>query len=127
MNLLQFIPGNVLDPALTLFGATASYVFTLNKLPNSLATLRQLMPNCQEVVYARLDAAIVILSGWVIGMVLFAPTNHMQALVAGFTWAAALKTLLSSSGNTGSGSLAPAPIPVKAAAKQVPVIRKKSG
>src|SRR5579863_5584656 len=94
-----FILGDMLNPALTLFGATACYFFTLNKLPNSLETLRRLVPKRSEVFYARVDAVAVILSGWIIGTVVFAPTSHMQALLAGFTWAAALKTLLSSPAN----------------------------
>jgi len=90
----------VLYYLVTLFGASAMYVFSLNKgFEGSLAFLKRVAPGKTQVFYDRVDFVIVIFAGSVIGTIFFSPVSTLEALAAGFGWVGAINILL----NKGTG------------------------
>jgi hypothetical protein len=79
----------------TLFGATAMYVFALNKgFQGSVPFLKGFFPGRSETFYNRVDFFIVILAGSIIGTISFSPSSSLQALAAGFGWVGAMNVLM---------------------------------
>lgn len=79
----------------TLFGATAMYVFALNKgFEGAIPFLRRFFPNRTDTFYNRVDFFIVILAGSIIGTISFSPQSTLQALAAGFGWVGAMNVLM---------------------------------
>jgi len=80
----------------TLLGATAAYVFSLNKgFAGAVAFLQRMFPDRGGGFYARLDFFLVIFVGSGLGFILFGPTNNPQALMAGLGWVSTVNVLLS--------------------------------
>jgi hypothetical protein len=80
---------------ITLFGALATCVFSLNKgFQGSVPFLKKLFPGYDPVFYQRLDCLLVICFGSIIGTIFFAPSSAIQGLTAGFGWASAIKLLM---------------------------------
>jgi uncharacterized membrane protein YbjE (DUF340 family) len=85
----------VLRYLITLFGAAAMYVFSLNKgFEGSLAWLKRMMPGKSAVFYDRLDFCVVVFAGSIIGTICFIPQNTFQALAAGFGWVGSINVLM---------------------------------
>jgi|SRR5712691_7037416 len=83
----------------TLFGAAAVYVLKLHHdFEGSTAFFKKIFPGKSEKFYSRLDFFIVSLVGSVIGMIVFQPSNAIQALSAGFGWVSSLNVLLAGRG-----------------------------
>lgn len=83
----------------TLFGATAMYVFSLQKgFKGAGMFLRRFFPGKSEIFYDRMDFCLVVMFGSVIGTIFFAPQSSFAALAAGFGWVGATNTLLASHG-----------------------------
>lgn len=81
--------------AMTLFGAFAMHVFQQYKgFTGSISFLKAVLPGRSDVFYVRLDLVVAVLSGSVIGYVIFAPTAALPALAAGFGWTSAMQTLI---------------------------------
>lgn len=79
----------------TLFGATAMYVFSLNRgFQGAIDFLKRFFPNRPESFYARVDFFVVILAGSIIGFILFSPSTTIQALCAGLGWVGAMNTIV---------------------------------
>ena len=88
----------------TLFGATAMYVFSLNRgFEGSVSWLRRMWPGRDAVVYDRLDFLIVIFGGSVIGFISFSPASAYQALAAGFGWVGSINVLMNKAASTREG------------------------
>ena len=86
----------IVNYVITLFGATAMYVFTLHKgFDGSVPFLRRMFPGRRKVFYDRVDFLIMIFAGSVIGTIFFSPSNTLQALAAGFGWVGAINVLIS--------------------------------
>ena len=81
----------------TLFGATAMYVFALNKgFEGAFPFLKRVFPGHSDTIYNRIDFFIVIFAGSIIGTICFSPTSSLQALAAGFGWVGAMNVLMTS-------------------------------
>lgn len=86
----------------TLLGATATYIFSLNKgFEGATCFLKKMFPGRVKVFYDRLDFFLVIFVGSGIGFILFSPTTNPQALMAGLGWVSAVNVLLSKITKTG--------------------------
>jgi hypothetical protein len=80
---------------LTLFGATAMYVFSLHKgFQGAAPFLRTVAPGHHDVFYARLDFVLVTVFGSIIGYIAFMPETPFQALAAGFGWVGTMNVLI---------------------------------
>ena len=102
--LLEFleteIGKSVINYLITLFGATAMYVFSLNRgFDGAVYFLKRFFPGRSDAFYDRVDFLVVILSGSIVGTVFFSPDNALEALAAGFGWVGAMNVLLSHKGN----------------------------
>jgi hypothetical protein len=88
---------------ITLFGATAMYVFSLQKgFKGAGLFLRRFFPGKSEIFYDRMDFLLVVMFGSVIGTIFFWPGSAIAALAAGFGWVGATNTLLSAHHPAGS-------------------------
>jgi|SRR5690349_2216902 len=84
----------------TLFGAVAMYIFSLQKgFEGAGPFLKKVLPDRSPVFYDRLDFILVTLTGSFIGWIVFAPTSSFQALAAGFGWVGAINVLISQGEN----------------------------
>ncbi len=84
----------------TLFGSFIMYVFSFQKgFEGSISVLKRLFPQKKKVFYDRLDFFLVVISGSLVGMILFIPTNHVQAFSAGLGWVGAITMVLRSQDN----------------------------
>ena len=85
----------VLYYLVTLFGATAMYVFSLNKgFDGAVGFLKKVFPGRTDSFYYRVDFLIVSFAGSIIGTIFFSPTNNLQVLAAGFGWVGTVNVLL---------------------------------
>ena len=95
----QLSADHLLNYLTTLFGATAMYVFSLNKgFHGAVAFLRRFFPGRPDLFYDRLDFIVVTLAGSIIGTIFFSPETRLAALAAGFGWVGAVNVLLSTRG-----------------------------
>lgn len=80
----------------TLLGATATYIFSLNKgFEGATQFLKKMFPGKRSVFYDRLDFFLVIFVGSGLGFILFSPNTNTQALMAGLGWVSTVNILLS--------------------------------
>ena len=87
---------------ITLLGATATYIFSLNKgFEGATQFLRKMFPGRPKVFYDRLDFFLVIFVGSGLGFILFSPITNPQALMAGLGWVSTVNLLLSKIAKTG--------------------------
>ena len=96
LTFLNTSEGNhILCYIVTLFGATAMYVFSLYKgFQGAIDFLKRLFPNHSASFYARVDFFVVIVAGSIIGFILFSPGTPIQALCAGLGWVGAMNTVV---------------------------------
>lgn len=81
----------------TLFGSFIMYIFSFQKgFDGSISVLKKLFPGRRKVFYDRLDFFVVVVSGSFVGMIMFIPTNHVQAFSAGLGWVGAVTMVLRS-------------------------------
>lgn len=89
----------------TLFGSFTMYIFSFQKgFEGSVSVLRRLFPQRKKVFYDRLDFFLVVISGSFVGMILFIPSNHVQAFSAGLGWVGAVTMILRDKENEASDS-----------------------
>ena len=85
----------ILHYLITLFGASATCVFSLNTgFQGSVPFLKKLFPGYDSVFYRRLDCFLVIGFGSITATIFLAPTSAIEALGAGFGWTSAIKLLM---------------------------------
>ena len=102
----------------TLFGATAMYVFSLNRgFEGAVAFLRRVVPGKKAVFYHRVDTVIVVVSGSIIGTIFFSPGSPLEALAAGFGWVSVINILMNQ-GPASSQSAPPTPEGAAAASRR---------
>ena len=89
----------------TLFGAAVVNVLKLrHDFEGSVAFFKKIFPGKSETFYSRLDFVVVSLVGSIIGMIVFQPSNAIQALSAGFGWVSSLNVLLAGRTQPGDGA-----------------------
>ncbi|HEU4560554.1 MAG TPA: hypothetical protein VFS20_22070 [Longimicrobium sp.] len=85
---------------ITMFGASSMYVFSLMKgWPVSF--LKRVLPGREQVFYDRLDFAVVVTAGSIIGYIFFSPASELEALAAGFGWVGAINVLMNPNQESG--------------------------
>jgi hypothetical protein len=99
-------------PSVTALGCVTAYVYSEQKeLESSLRFLRRFFPNREDTFYFRADFFVTAVVGTCIGLLLYDPRNHYQALAAGIGWTAAFSIVKAEKGkrtakktqNNGSG------------------------
>lgn len=80
---------------ITMFGASSMYVFSLMKgFEGAVSFLTRVLPGREQVFYDRLDFAVVVTAGSIIGYIFFSPASELEALAAGFGWVGAINVLM---------------------------------
>jgi hypothetical protein len=93
MSSPDFLP--ILYFLCTVFGVAATHVFSIHQgLEGSATFLKQHFPGYDDVFYRRLDFLLSLLFGSIIGTILFAPSNVIEAFAAGVGWDSAFNTLI---------------------------------
>ncbi len=78
----------------TVFGAVCMHIFSLNRgFEGSLDSLKRLCPGRSDAWYHRVDFTVVVIAGSIIGSLVYAPSNALEALAAGFGWVGAMNVL----------------------------------
>ena len=71
------------------------YIFSFQQgFDGSVEALKRLFPDRKDVFYDRFDFFLVVITGSFVGMILFQPTEHPQAFIAGLGWVGAINTIL---------------------------------
>jgi len=79
----------------TAFGAAGMYIFSDYKgFDNSKKFLKSQFPRRKSSFYSRMDFALVVFSGTIIGLICFSPASYVEALAAGFGWTGSMNVLM---------------------------------
>jgi hypothetical protein len=97
LGTLQSLLPDLLLYSVTLFGAAAMQVFSLNKgFEGTVPFLKQITKKKRSAAfYARTDFFLTVFLGSFLGYVFFAPDNAQKALAAGLGWVASVNLFLS--------------------------------
>lgn len=80
--------------SLVLFGCLVMQLFSLNTDQiGSIEFLKKMFPTWSHSRCQRADFLIFLLTGTIVGQILFDPKTHIAAFMAGIGWVGALKSL----------------------------------
>lgn len=95
-EILESLLPNAILYFVTLFGAAAMQVFSLNKgFEGTVPFLKRITSKRRSAAfYARMDFFLTVFLGSFLGFIFFAPDNAQKALASGLGWVASVNVFL---------------------------------